>query len=60
MISSNPQIINIMNENWYIETQTGLDGPFESEKSATQFLEKMKQADSAQQDFAGLQFSPKE
>jgi hypothetical protein len=60
MISTNPQIISIMNKNWYVETQTGLDGPFESENEASNFLERVKACNSARLAFAGLQFTPLE
>jgi len=57
MISNNPQIINIMDNNWYVETQTGLDGPFKTEKEASCFLEHAKICSSARLAFAGLQFT---
>lgn len=60
MISNNPQIINIMNNNWYVETQTGLDGPFKTEKEASYFLEHEQVCSSARLAFAGLQFTPEE
>jgi len=60
MISKNPQIIYVMNKNWYIETQMGLDGPFESEKAAAEQLDKIKQNLSPPLEFAGLQFTPQD
>lgn len=57
MISKNPQIIYVMNKNWYIETQTGLDGPFESEQAAASRLDKVKQNITSPLEFAGLQFT---
>jgi len=60
MISKNPKIINIMNNNWYVETQTGLDGPFKTEKEASCFLEHAKTRNSARLAFAGLQFTTEE
>jgi len=58
MISNNPQIINIINNNWYVETQTGLDGPFKTEKEASCYLEHTKS--SARLPFAGLQCTAEE
>lgn len=58
MISKNAQIINIMNKNWYVETQTGLEGPFKTEDEAALFLNLLKCNDSARVEFAGLAFSP--
>jgi len=60
MISNNPQIINILNNRWYVETQTGLDGPFNSEKEASCFLEHAKICSSTRLTFAGLQFTAEE
>lgn len=58
MISCNPQIVNIMNQKWYVESQTGLDGPFETEKEASVFLRLVKTSNAARMEFAGLQYSP--
>lgn len=58
MISKNSQIINIMNKNWYVETQTGLEGPFETENEAAIFLNLVRCSDAARMEFAGLAFSP--
>jgi len=61
MISKNPQIIYVMNKHWYIETQTGLEGPFESEQIAAFQLNKVKQDNPGTAlKFAGLQFTPKD
>lgn len=49
-----------MNNNWYVETQTGLDGPFKTEKEASYFLEHEQVCSSARLAFAGLQFTPEE
>ena len=53
----NPQIVNIMNQKWYVESQTGLDGPFETEKEASVFLRLVKNSNAARMEFAGLQFT---
>lgn len=49
------QIIKISG-NWYIETKTGYDGPFDDQSQAKQFLRLLKHADAARNEFAGLQF----
>ena len=46
--------------NWYIETRTGYDGPFENKLEASQFLRLLKCAEAARSEFAGLQFTPYE
>ena len=55
MQSKNSQIVKISNIGWYVETRTGLDGPFESEKEASTFLDLIKCSNA---EFAGLQYSP--
>lgn len=44
--------------NWYIETRTGYDGPFEDKSEANQFLRLLISAEAARCEFAGLQFTP--
>ena len=58
MQSKNSQIVKISNIGWYIETRTGLDGPFESEKEASTFLDLIKCSNAARVEFAGLQYTP--
>lgn len=58
MISKNAQVINIMNKSWYVETQTGLEGPFETENEADIYLNLVRCSDAARVEFAGLAFSP--
>jgi len=58
MQSENLQIVKISGNDWYVETRTGLDGPFESVKEATTFLELMKCSNAARIEFAGLQYTP--
>jgi len=58
MQSKNSQIVKISNIGWYVETRTGLDGPFESEKEADTFLDLIKSSNAARVEFAGLQYSP--
>ena len=58
MQSKNSQIVKISNIGWYVETRTGLDGPFESEKEASTFLDLIKCSNAARVEFAGLQYSP--
>ena len=57
MIRKHPQIISIMNKSWYIETQTGLDDPFDSEQEAASYLNKELNTDPKPMEFAGLQFT---
>ena len=45
---------------WYIETRTGYDGPFEDKLEATQFIHLLKCTEAARSEFAGLQFTPNE
>ena len=58
MTSKHPQIFNVMNKGWYVETQTGLDGPFESEQAAAARLDTVKNDLNSPLQFAGLQFTP--
>lgn len=60
MSVKNSQVVKISNNGWYVETRTGLDGPFDSEKEASQFLDLIKSSDAARVEFAGLQYSPAE
>ena len=53
------QMVQINNTDWYVETRTGLEGPFETRKDAQVFQKLMARADAARAEFAGLQFSPK-
>lgn len=58
MQQNNSQIVKINNTGWYIETKTGFDGPFESEKEASTFLDLIKVSNAARVEFAGLQYTP--
>ena len=60
MKCKNSQIVNISNTGWYIETPTGFDGPFESEKEASTFLDLIKSSNAARMEFAGLQYTPQD
>jgi len=60
MQSTNSQIVNINNNGWYVETRTGLDGPFDSEQEASTFLDLIKCSNAARVEFAGLQYTPME
>lgn len=55
---TNSQVHRISNNGWYVETRTGLDGPFESEVEAISFLDLIKSSNAARVEFAGLQYSP--
>lgn len=57
MYSDNNMVL-VNNKNWYIETKTGFEGPFESENEAKIYLNLVNSADAARVEFAGLQFSP--
>jgi len=56
MASHKDRIIKIQ-EQWYIETRTGYDGPFKFEQEAKKYLNLLKSCDAARSEFAGLQFS---
>lgn len=43
-------------DNWYVETKTGYDGPFETYDEAESFLRLSERADAARVEFAGLAF----
>ena len=43
-------------DNWYVETKTGYDGPFESYDEAESFLHLSESAEAARVEFAGLAF----
>lgn len=58
MQSKNSQIVKIGNTGWYVETRTGLDGPFGTEKEASVFLDLIKSSNAARVEFAGLQYTP--
>lgn len=58
MPSNNSQVVKISTNGWYVETRTGYDGPFESEKEASTFLNLIKCSDAARVEFAGLQYTP--
>lgn len=49
-----------MSKNWYVETQTGLEGPFKTENEAAIFLNLVRCSDAARMEFAGLAFTPNE
>lgn len=59
MVQTNhSQVYKVSNIGWYVETRTGLDGPFDSEKDAIIFLDLIKSSNAARVEFAGLQYSP--
>ena len=58
MSEKNSQIVKISNNGWYVETQTGLDGPFDSKDEVASFLNLLKRSDAARVEFAGLQYTP--
>ena len=45
-------------EQWFIETRTGYDGPFDNKVEAKKYLKLLKSCDAARCEFAGLDFSP--
>ena len=53
-------IVQISGKNWYVETRTGFDGPFTSEKEASDFLNLIKSSNAARMEFAGLDYTPLE
>ena len=58
MQSNNSKVHRVSNSAWYVETRTGLDGPFDTEKEAVSFLDLIKCSNAARVEFAGLQYSP--
>lgn len=60
MSGKHSQVVKISTNGWYVETRTGFDGPFDSEKEASVFLDLIKASDAARVEFAGLQYSPRE
>ena len=60
MLAKNSQVVKINQNGWYVETRTGFDGPFSSEKEASRFLNLIKASDAARMEFAGLQYTPME
>lgn len=57
MQGHNSKVHKIGSTGWYVETQTGFDGPFDSEKEAVSFLDLVKCSNAARMEFAGLQYS---
>lgn len=51
------KIIKIGPSSWYVETRTGLDGPFDSPEGAVTFQDLIKRSNAARVEFAGLQYS---
>ncbi len=53
----NESRIITIREQWFIETRTGYDGPFETKDEAKKYLKLLNSCDAARCEFAGLQFS---
>jgi len=45
------------NDLWYVETQSGYEGPFDTRYEAKKFLSLQQRADMARVEFAGLEDS---
>ena len=60
MPANSTQVVKINQNGWYVETRTGFDGPFSSEKEASTFLNLVRASDAARVEFAGLQYTPAE
>lgn len=58
MLSTNSQVVKISSNGWYVETRTGYDGPFDSEKEASDFHLLIQSSEAARMEFAGLQYTP--
>jgi len=43
------------NEQWYVETQMGYEGPFDTKNEAREFLALSDKADSARMEFMGVE-----
>ena len=60
MQGTHPHIVQISGSNWYVETRTGFEGPFNSKNEASEFLNLIESANAARIEFAGLQYTPLE
>ena len=58
MSANHSHIIKMNKNSWYLESRTGFEGPFSSEKEASTFLNLLKASDAARMEFAGLEFTP--
>lgn len=58
MQDNNPHIVQISGSDWYVETKTGFDGPFDSKQEANEFQNLIRCSNAARIEFAGLAFSP--
>ena len=58
MGETQPGMIKVNGENWYVETKTGFDGPFTSKEEAKHFLRLIDLSNAARIEFAGLDYSP--
>ncbi|MDH5369567.1 MAG: hypothetical protein OEW99_06060 [Gammaproteobacteria bacterium] len=58
MQSNHSHIVKISTNGWYVETRTGFDGPFDSEKEASTFLDLINCSNAARVEFAGLAYTP--
>lgn len=56
MGDTQPGIIKVSGNNWYVETKTGFDGPFSSKQEASEFISLVNISNAARIEFAGLQY----
>jgi len=54
-VAETVRIIKLI-DNWYVETKTGYDGPFETYDEAESFLRLSESAEAARVEFAGLAY----
>lgn len=54
------RMVQVSNGGWYVETKTGLEGPFRDRKEASRFLDLLHMTNVARAEFAGLQYTPLE
>lgn len=60
MQDNTPHIVQISGSDWYVETRTGMDGPFPTKEEASDFHDLILCSNAARIEFAGLQYTPLE
>lgn len=58
MLAEHSERLISLSNNWYVETRTGYEGPFDSYAEAEAYLRLFRIADAARDEFAGLAFLP--
>lgn len=60
MQDNTPHVVQISGSDWYVETKTGFDGPFDTKQEAREFQSLIRISNAARIEFAGLDYSPAE